>query len=129
MCTIFHETLKTRTRTLFLSTTHNLSISLSKLCLYNVCYLSKESSYLLSLLHLRSFTNKKELSEVLLSERSSERVCEHSPHSHRIMRRYSNVRSIAVGPLQLVVTWYKIYHAGEQATHWDIKNKENANLS
>ena len=34
-----------------------------------------------------------------------------------------------MGPLQLVVTWYKIYHAGEQATHWDIKNKENANLS
>ena len=27
------------------------------------------------------------------------------------------------------VTWYKIRHAGEQATHWDIQNKENANLS
>ena len=25
--------------------------------------------------------------------------------------------------------WYKIHHAGEQATHWDIQNKENANLS
>ena len=34
-----------------------------------------------------------------------------------------------MGPLQLAVTWYKIRHAGEQATHWDIQNKENANLS
>ena len=36
-----------------------------------------------------------------------------------------------LGPLQLHValTWYKIHHAGEQATHWDIQNKENANLS
>ena len=34
-----------------------------------------------------------------------------------------------IGPLQLAVTWYKIRHAGEQATHWDIQNKENANLS
>ena len=34
-----------------------------------------------------------------------------------------------MGPLQLAVTWYKIHHAGEQATHWDIHNKENANLS
>ena len=34
-----------------------------------------------------------------------------------------------MGPLQLAVTWYKIHHAGEQATHWDIQNKENANLS
>ena len=33
-----------------------------------------------------------------------------------------------MGPLQLAVTWYNIYHAGEQATHWDIKNKENANF-
>ena len=33
------------------------------------------------------------------------------------------------GPLQLAVTWYKIHHAGEQATHWDIQNKENAHLS
>ena len=29
-----------------------------------------------------------------------------------------------MGPLQLAVTWYKIHHAGEQATHWDIKNKK-----
>ena len=36
---------------------------------------------------------------------------------------------ITMGPLQLAVTWYKIHHAGEQATHWDIQNKENANLS
>ena len=36
---------------------------------------------------------------------------------------------VGMGPLQLAVTWYKIYHAGEQATHWDIHNKENANLS
>ena len=35
----------------------------------------------------------------------------------------------AMGPLQLAVTWYKIRHAGEQAPHWDIQNKENANLS
>ena len=35
----------------------------------------------------------------------------------------------SMGPLQLAVTWYKICHAGEQATHWDIQNKENANLS
>ena len=35
----------------------------------------------------------------------------------------------AMGPLQLAVTWYKIHHAGEQATHWDMQNKENANLS
>ena len=36
----------------------------------------------------------------------------------------------SMGPLQLAVTsWYKIRHAGEQATHWDIQNKENANLS
>ena len=34
-----------------------------------------------------------------------------------------------MGPLQLAVTWYKIRHAGEQAVHWDIHNKENANLS
>ena len=34
-----------------------------------------------------------------------------------------------IGPLQLAVTWYKIRHAGEQATQWDIHNKENANLS
>ena len=25
-----------------------------------------------------------------------------------------------MGPLQLTVTWYKIHHAEEQATHWDI---------
>ena len=29
-----------------------------------------------------------------------------------------------MGPLQLAVTWYKIRHAGEQATHWDIKTKK-----
>ena len=34
-----------------------------------------------------------------------------------------------MGPLQLAVTWYKIHHAGEQATHWDVQNKENGNLS
>ena len=28
-----------------------------------------------------------------------------------------------MGPLQLTVTWYKIHHAGKQATHWDIQNK------
>ena len=27
---------------------------------------------------------------------------------------------LRMGPLQLAVTWYKIHHAGEQATHWDI---------
>ena len=34
-----------------------------------------------------------------------------------------------IGPLQPAVPWYKFRHAGEQATHWDIQNKENANLS
>ena len=34
-----------------------------------------------------------------------------------------------MGPLQLTFTWYKILHAGEQATHWDIQNKENSNLN
>ena len=34
-----------------------------------------------------------------------------------------------MGPLQLTVTWYKIRHAGEQAAHWDIQNKENSNLT
>ena len=28
-----------------------------------------------------------------------------------------------MGPLQLMVTWYKIHHAGMQATRWDIQNK------
>ena len=40
-----------------------------------------------------------------------------------------SVKIVTMGPLQLAVTWYKMRHAGEQATHWDIKNKENANLS
>ena len=34
-----------------------------------------------------------------------------------------------MGHLQLMVTWYKIYHVGEQATHWDIQNKENSSLT
>ena len=34
-----------------------------------------------------------------------------------------------IGPLQLTVTWYRICHAGEQATHWDIQNKENSSLT
>ena len=33
-----------------------------------------------------------------------------------------------MGPLQLTVTWYKIHHVGEQATHWDIQNKENSSV-
>ena len=33
-----------------------------------------------------------------------------------------------MGPLQLAVTWYKIHHAGEQATHWDIQNKDEVAL-
>ena len=37
------------------------------------------------------------------------------------------VRRIKMASLQLTVTWYKIRHAGEQATHWDVQNKENAN--
>ena len=40
-----------------------------------------------------------------------------------------NCQWVGIGPLQLAVTWYKIRHAGEQATHWDIQNKANANLS
>ena len=39
------------------------------------------------------------------------------------------VYSFRMGPLQPMITWYRIHHAGEQATHWDIQNKENANLS
>ena len=27
-------------------------------------------------------------------------------------------------PLRLTVSWYRIHHAGEQATHWDIQNKK-----
>ena len=32
-----------------------------------------------------------------------------------------------MGPLQLTVTRYRKHLAGEQATHWDIENKENSN--
>ena len=35
--------------------------------------------------------------------------------------------SYSMDPLQLA--WYKLHHAGEQVTHWDIQNKENAILS
>ena len=45
------------------------------------------------------------------------------------MTRWTCLIVDANGPLQLAVTWYKIHHAGEQATHWNIQNKENANLS
>ena len=31
-----------------------------------------------------------------------------------------------MGPLQLTVTWYEKRLVGEQATHWDIHNKENS---
>ena len=34
-----------------------------------------------------------------------------------------------MGPLQFVVTWYKIHHAGMQAMHWDIHNKKKSNLT
>ena len=30
---------------------------------------------------------------------------------------------------QLTVTWYGIRHAGKQAMHWDIQNKENSNFN
>ena len=40
---------------------------------------------------------------------------------------FSRLSSRLMGPLQLKIAWYKIHHAGEQATHWDIQNKENAN--
>ena len=40
-----------------------------------------------------------------------------------------SISIIVMGLLQLAVTWYKIHHAGEQATHWDNQTKENANLS
>ena len=28
-----------------------------------------------------------------------------------------------MGPLQLMVTWYRVRHAGEQVAHWNIQNK------
>ena len=31
--------------------------------------------------------------------------------------------SLSMGPLQLKITWYQEYLAGEQAAHWDIQNK------
>ena len=34
--------------------------------------------------------------------------------------------NFGMGPLQLTVTWYKIHHTGEQATHWDTQNKETS---
>ena len=34
-----------------------------------------------------------------------------------------------MGPLQLTVTWYKIRHAGEQATHWDMQDKATSSSS
>ena len=34
-----------------------------------------------------------------------------------------------MGPLHEAVTWYKICHAGWQATQWDIKNKEKSRLA
>ena len=58
------------------------------------------------------------------------------PRSHAFSRPWRRLHVFAalchdwlMGPLQLAVTWYKIHHAGEQATHWDIQNKENANVS
>ena len=33
--------------------------------------------------------------------------------------------SVVIGPLQLIVTWYKTRHVGTQETHWDKTNKEN----
>ena len=36
------------------------------------------------------------------------------------------VFSTAMRPLQVTITWYKIRNDGEQATHWDIQNKENS---
>ena len=36
---------------------------------------------------------------------------------------------VLMGPLQLTVIWYKIHHAGEQAMHWDIQNKENSHVT
>ena len=48
--------------------------------------------------------------------------------SYRILNRTHCVVSFhsysLIGPLQLKITWYKIHHAGEQATHWDIQNKD-----
>ena len=52
-----------------------------------------------------------------------------SPQKQTLLNSNSNWKVSPMGPLQLAVTWYKIHHAGEQATHWDIQNKENANLS
>ena len=36
---------------------------------------------------------------------------------------------LVMGPLQLTVTWYRIRHAGEQATHWDILDKATTSSS
>ena len=37
---------------------------------------------------------------------------------------YREILSYFMGLLQLTVTWYRIHHGGEQATHWDIQNKQ-----
>ena len=34
-----------------------------------------------------------------------------------------------MGPLQIMVSWDRMRHAGEQAARWDIQNKENSNLT
>ena len=39
------------------------------------------------------------------------------------------VDKVAMDPLQLRVKWYKFHHALTQATHWDMQNKENSNLT
>ena len=46
--------------------------------------------------------------------------------SFHIVVLQSNWKKCTNGPLKLTVTWYKIRLAEEQATHWDIQNKESS---
>ena len=36
--------------------------------------------------------------------------------------------TLQMGLLQLTITWYRVRRVGEQASHWDIQNKENSSL-
>ena len=40
------------------------------------------------------------------------------------MQRRINLKSNAIGPLQLTVTWYKNRYVETQETHWDKTKKE-----
>ena len=62
-----------------------------------------------------------------ISDVSSRQIYQFFLHRRQIpptaKQKLQDKYSDAMGPLQLTVTWYKIRHAGEQATHLDIQNK------